>query len=191
MNKSAYYNNLIKTVIDSSDATTWEDAVQEWEISDCDEDEEHESSCICGKENLRYLFTISNIHNHNTLFPIGSSCIKKFGCTNLTTIASLREQLFKLLHAIENESYILLSREYFSRELLRWLHEYDAFPPNCYNRNAPENDYQFLLDMFNKRNKNSITQAQNSKINAIIIHSIKPFLLNFLKNKIKRKNTNE
>mgnify|MGYP006980738705 CR=1 FL=1 len=72
-----YYQNLIKQVIDKSKAATWQDAVQEWEVFDCEEYEALASSCVCGKENLRYLFTIHNTNNGNVLYPIGSSCIKK------------------------------------------------------------------------------------------------------------------
>ena len=74
-----YVQNLIVRVIDASEADTWENAVQEWEIVDCEEDEDLTESCVCGKEELRYLFTIRNVYNGNLLFPIGSSCIKKFG----------------------------------------------------------------------------------------------------------------
>ena len=50
---SSYYNNLIRKVIDASEANTWEDAVREWEIFDCEEDEDCSSACICGKESIR------------------------------------------------------------------------------------------------------------------------------------------
>ena len=69
---SIYVKNLINTVIEKSVNKSWNTAVLEWEIDDVIEDENHESSCICGKENIRYLFTIKNINNQNTLFPIGS-----------------------------------------------------------------------------------------------------------------------
>ena len=67
---SAYYRNLIQRVIDNSESDIWESAVFEWEIFDWEEDETLESSCICGKENLRYLFTIRNTLNGNILYPI-------------------------------------------------------------------------------------------------------------------------
>lgn len=73
---NAYRTNLIQKVLDKSEGNTWNEAVQEWMIDDCEEDDSLESSCICGKEELRYLFTIRNVRNGNTLFPIGSSCIK-------------------------------------------------------------------------------------------------------------------
>lgn len=73
-----YVQNLIVRVINASEADNWENAVQEWEIVDCEEDEDLSESCVCGKEELRYLFTIRNVYNGNLLFPIGSSCIKPF-----------------------------------------------------------------------------------------------------------------
>lgn len=180
---SAYYRNLIQRVIDNSESDIWESAVFEWEIFDWEEDETLESSCICGKENLRYLFTIRNTLNGNILYPIGSSCIKKFERADLDEEAAVKEQLFKLLHAIENNRFLTLSSEFFSRKLLRHLYEIGAFKPTQYNNYNPEEDYQFMLDMFNKRSR---TMKQEKKETAIILNSIKPFLYEMLQNKVRR-----
>ena len=80
---SQYYNNMIKKVLVSSSSDIWDVAVKEWVISDCEEDGSLMSTCVCGKENLRYLFTIKNMITGNNLPPIGSSCIKKFGREDL------------------------------------------------------------------------------------------------------------
>lgn len=42
--------------------------------------------------------------------------------------------------------------------------------------------YQFIMNMFNKRDKKSITGRQQSKINAIIIKQIIPYLKSTLEN---------
>ena len=76
IDRSNYFQTLIKDVMDNSESEYWEDAVTEWEIVDVEEDERLEESCICGKEHLRYLFTIKNQLNGNELYPIGSSCIR-------------------------------------------------------------------------------------------------------------------
>ena len=34
--------------------------------------------CVCIKEHIRYLYTIRNELTGRTIYPIGSSCIKKF-----------------------------------------------------------------------------------------------------------------
>lgn len=182
---SAYYDNLIKNVIDNSTGKTWNDAVKEWEIYDCEEDESACSSCICGKESIRYLYTIKNIVNSNLLYPIGSSCIKKFERDDFKEEISVRESMFKLLHAIKENEYISLTSDLFSRKVLKALLEQGAFKASQYNGFDGENDYQFLLDMFNKRNKDSITGAQHRKIRAILVSSIKPYLIGVLDDKIK------
>ena len=181
---NTYRNNLIQKILDKSEADVWNEAVQEWAIDDCEEDTSLQSACICGKEDLRYLFTIRNIINGNILFPIGSSCIKKFDRDDLNEKANIQEKLFKLLHAIENGNFITLSPEYFSRKLLRYLYDKDVFQANKYNNYDSKVDYEFMLKMFNKKDKDSITLNQQRKINAIIMASIRPYLVELLTNKI-------
>ena len=182
---SRYYENLIATVIDHSEATKWDDAVQEWDLFDWEEDESASSFCTCGKEGLRYLYTIRNHYNGEMLYPIGSCCIKKFNRSDMTSEIDTQEQMFRLLHAIREQKFIPLTTEFFSRNLLLKLKEVGAFAPSAYNGNSGDNDYTFLLDMFNKRDKASISQAQQRKINGIIAFSIKPYLERELANKIR------
>lgn len=181
--ESRYLQTLIKDVMDSSESNSWESAVAEWEISDVEEDELLEESCICGKEHLRYLFTIENKLNGSILYPIGSSCIKKFERDDLKHEVDVKEQLFKLLHAVEENQFLQLSSEFFSRKLLLYLYEIGAFKPTQWNDYEPEKDYRFMLDMFNKRNR---TEKQDKKARAIILGSIKPFLQSELAGKVKR-----
>lgn len=186
MKCSKYQENLILKVINESESREWKNAVNEWRILDCEEDELQNSNCVCGKENIKYLFTIENELNGNKIYPIGSSCIKKFGREDLNEIISVKESMFKLLHAIENNKFIELSSEFFTRKLIRKLYEDGAFKPNEYNKFSPEKDYDFLLKMFNKINKNEITEAQKRKINGLIVGAINPFLKDRLENKIKK-----
>jgi hypothetical protein len=181
---SVNYRNLMQAVMEKSETTDWESAVDEWELDDVEEDETLEESCVCGKESLRYLFTIRNIINGNYLYPIGSSCINRFDRADLAEEAAVKEQLFKLLHSIEERKFITLSSEFFSRKLLRYLYDISAFKATEYNQYEPYNDYQFLLDMFNARNR---TSRQGSKATAIILNSIKPFLQSMLYNKIRNR----
>ena len=176
MNSSPYAKNLIFKVIENSNSTNWEDAVHEWDIVGWDEDTEIQSACICGKENIRYLFTIKNKENGNVLEPIGSQCIKKFDRKELDEITAIYEDLFKLKNALSNNRYISLSSEYFSRKLLKFFYEENVFVASKYNNFNGKKDYKFMLDMFNKRDKNSITNPQQRKINGIIISQIIPFL---------------
>ena len=156
----------------------------EWEIIDCEEDESCSEMCICGKENIKYLYTIKNIYNANILFPIGSSCIKKFQRKDLQEKTATTEAMFKLLHAVGNNQYLQLSSDLFSRKLLKELYDQGAFKATSYNHYNPKNDYDFLLKMFNKRAKNSISTLQQKKITAILLNSIKPFLEQKLRSQI-------
>ena len=65
------------------------------------------------------------------------------------------------------------------------LYEEDAFVPNQYNRFDGFNDYQFMLDMFNKRDKSTITRLQHRKIRGIIVGSIRPYLEKQLADRIR------
>ena len=80
---------LIKKVLENSVSDSWVEAVSEWDIFDCELDYEQQSKCICGKENIKYLFTIKNKSNDLTLFPIGSEGIKKFGRSDLNEIITV------------------------------------------------------------------------------------------------------
>ena len=163
---------------------TWEEAVQEWDIIDCAEDNSLSRSCICGKEQIKYLYRLHNRKTNQWLFPIGSSCIKKFQHKDLQEKTATTEAMFKLLHAVGNNQYPQLSSDLFSRKLLKELYDQGAFKATSYNHYNPKNDYDFLLKMFNKRTKNSISTLQQKKITAILLNSIKPFLEQKLRSQI-------
>jgi len=171
-----HYRLIDQVMANSQDKTSWEIAVSEWEIVDHEEDIEMESQCVCGHEHLRYLFTIENTENGNVLFPIGSSCIKKFERKDLNTQTTVLEKLYQLHHAIEDGEYIVLDSQFFSKNLIKYLYEHDVFLPNQYNQNDSENDYRFLLKMFNKRYKEDITENQSRKIKALIM-TIRAYLV--------------
>ena len=118
-----------------------------------------------------------------SLYPIGSSCIEKFERDDLDYEVDVQMDMYRLAHAMERGERIELTSKYFSKNLLYALYEEGAFAPNKYNRYDGTNDYQFMLDMFNKRNKSEITEQQHRKIRGLIAYSIKPFLRERLKYK--------
>lgn len=65
---------------------------------------------------------------------------------------TVMEGMFRLYRAIRNHERIELSSKYFSKKLLLALYEDGAFSPSRFNNYDGYNDYEFLLDMFNKRN---------------------------------------
>ncbi|NLO86918.1 MAG: hypothetical protein GX096_16040, partial [Clostridiales bacterium] len=134
---------------------------------------------VCGQEGLRYLFNIENDITGSRLFPIGSKCIRRFGRADLDADIAVRQQLFKLLRAVENNSFITLNSELFSRKLLLHLCELGAFAASPHNRFEPKEDYLFMLKMFNLGLKRTLYQKR--KVTAIILQSIKPFLQEMLR----------
>lgn len=176
MSSNSYKENLVKPVLEASVSKVWEIAVQEWDVFECDEDETAETSCVCGKEGIRYLFEIRNRINGNTMYPIGSRCIRRFGNKDLSSQVGVYEKMFKLYDAIKAGVHIELNSRYFTKKLLVYLLDQGAFPATQYNGQDGENDYRFMLDMFNKRDKSAITSSQQRKISAIIAYSLKPFL---------------
>lgn len=178
------FEQLKKVVLEKSCSKNWINAVLEWEIVDADEDESCSSSCVCGKEDIRYLYTIKNLKTGETLFPIGSSCIRKFERSDLNNQTSLTEQLFKLYHAVEENEFLSLSTDLFSRKLLKHLYDEGAFY-SVDERYHEEENYKFLLKMFNKRDKDAITQRQKNKIAAILLNNIKPFVQKKLESKVR------
>lgn len=172
------FDQLVKKVIEKSESNNWNIAKTEWTVFSLVEDTEMSSDCICGQENLRYLYTIKNKLNDNTLFPIGSHCINQFNQSELDEEVSVYRKLFDLLLAVQNKDFIKLNSTYFSRKLLMYLYENNAFQPNKFNHGDPENDYAFLVQMFNKRNQPSYKQQM--KIKALIMKSIIPFAKNLI-----------
>ena len=180
------FENLKRTIIDNSTSKDWKNAVLEWSLVDTEEDEDSESTCICGKENIRYLHRIMNNTNGNILFPIGSSCIHKFERPDLNEEISIKEKLFNLYHAVGNKEFLELSSELFSRKLIKYLYDEGAFDSNSSNYPAYET-YKFFLKMFNKRNKEEISEKQDKKIKAILLNNIKPFVQKRIREKILRR----
>lgn len=175
---------LKERVLELSESSIWEIAVTEWEISNCEEDENCSSQCVCGQTNLKYLFTIHNFKNNNELYYIGSTCIKRFGREDLSSETDVIEKLFVLRHAIEKNKYIELNSTFFSRKLLEYLFNKGAFLPTKYNDYNGEKDYLFMLDMFNKH---TWSENQQRKITAVILNSIKPYLVKNMKEHRKEK----
>lgn len=168
---------LARRVMDASASGDWASAIDEWDVITVEEDPAGDGVCICGQPELVKLFTIKNARNGNILYPIGSSCVNKFGREDLNRTVNLYKDLLTLRLAVEANEPVAMTSEYFSRAVLGYLYEWGAFTPDQWNHGDGENDYWFLTDMFNKRSKDKITQRQRSKIRMLIRNKIEPFIL--------------
>ena len=81
--RNLYTDNLIGTVIGLSVADDWEGARREWEIVGCEVDETHSATCVCGKEGLRYVYTIANTETGETLCI--AEVTRASSCTSCTS----------------------------------------------------------------------------------------------------------
>lgn len=171
------FDVLARRVTDASVSSDWSIAVGEWDVVELKEDPSRDGVCICGQTELVKLFTIKNSRNGEVLYPIGSHCVNQFGREDLNRQVSLYIDLLNLRIAVQKVQPIALTSEYFSRATLGYLYQYGAFTPDQYNDGDGEDDYWFLLDMFNKRKKENITPRQRGKIRALINSKIEPFIL--------------
>lgn len=73
---------LKSALLEKSVSKDINEAVKEWrEVLAYHE--EFTDTCVCGKEKIKFLFEIRNVNNNESLFPIGSQCIKNFGNEDL------------------------------------------------------------------------------------------------------------
>ncbi|MCD5348417.1 hypothetical protein [Agromyces sp. S2-1-8] len=173
---TASFQALVRAVIDDSVANTWADAVLEWEVDGLEEDPRGLGMCVCGQPNLVQLFTIRNTRNGNVLFPIGSKCVHQFEVKELDQQVNVLSDLLRLRTAINDGKFVTLTSEYFTRALLEFLYDEGAFPPDQWNGGDGEVDVDFLLKMFNKRDKDAITPPQRRKIRALLMTKVFPFV---------------
>lgn len=168
----SHFDTLKEVVLRHSKSKVWNEAVTEWEIVRYKVDSEMLSSCVCGQKGLKYLYKIANRVTGDSLFPIGSCCIKKFGCAEMVRYVQVIEERIRLWYKVEDDGFLDLKD--LSRRCLAGLWEDGVFLPNRYNGNNGWNDYDFLLRMFNKRS--DMTSRQKSKVDAILLNEVKPFL---------------
>lgn len=73
------FQYLLEVLVENSVSKIPCVAMREWLPIRLTIDEDRNGKCVCEQKRLKELYTIKNMLNHETLFPIGSSCIKRFG----------------------------------------------------------------------------------------------------------------
>jgi hypothetical protein len=169
------FETLKKVIEDNSVAAHFHDAVHEWAVVAVEEHPDNEGECLCGQQNLLYMYTINNSENQKTLSYIGSQCVHHFKRQDLDAQVSVFSKLLALRRAIDARENITLTSDYFSRALLDWLFTEGAFNSERNGYNG-EQDYAFFVEMFNKHKKEEISDARNRKIWAMLHYQVKPFI---------------
>ncbi len=168
-NYQNYESKFLYPVIYSSESNKWESAAKEWKVIYYGEDEGN--TCICGKEEIKYISRIFNRFNGNELYPIGSRCINKFKSEEMNEDIHACEKAFnktsngisKLREILNKGESIKFNAKLFSKELILYLNNKKALD---------DYDRQFLLEM-RKKERNS---EQEEQINKIIKKSIVPYI---------------
>ena len=164
----------------SSEANTFEEAVNEWDIVDFTIDKSRKGQCLCGQKNLKHCFTIKNTKNGNTLKYVGSDCIAKFGREDLNQKAreltrrdkGVNALIEKALHLGKNKK-LSLRDPLFTPETLQFMYEDGCFVETKFNHGDIQHELDFLLDMINEP---YWTKKQDIKVKAIIREQIYPYL---------------
>lgn len=87
---------LTAVVVDSSEADDWDLARGEWEVVDGDVTPDDDVRCVCMQKPLVYLFKIRNWVTGKEIYPIGSSCVKRF------MVQSMTKDVNRLVRAAQN-----------------------------------------------------------------------------------------
>ena len=154
--------NLPREVVALSCADDFESARYEWDLVDRGIDPTSSQICVCGKEGLKYLFTIRNRETGAKLYPIGSSCIELFGRKDLDQQTNIAIQMYAVLAEYREIGSLKLNGGALTKAVLKQLYEEGCFTPTSFNKGNPETDYQFLVDMFNKRKEPSEKQQRKT-----------------------------
>ncbi|WP_237234481.1 hypothetical protein [Rothia nasisuis] len=166
--------NLPKEVVALSCADDFDAARHEWDLVDRGIDPTSSQNCVCGKEGLKYLFTIRNRETGAELYPIGSSCIELFGRKDLDQQVGITKQMYEVLAEYRETGSLRLNGGAITRAVLRQLYEEGCFPPNDYNHRNPKIDYEFLVERFNQRSEP--TEGQRKKIWVLLNKTVGPYL---------------
>ena len=94
----------------------------------------------------------------------------------MSASVTVLHRLLELRAAFIAQKRVDITSEYFSRAVLAYLWQNGAFPPNEYNRSNGDNDYKFLLDLFNQQHE--FTQKEERKVWVLLNRTIKNFVMN-------------
>ena len=93
-----YLANFTKLIISLSTYDSWEERYSEWKISgehDCGPRKEDRVKCVCGHHGCRYVFELTNKINGESLYPVGTQCIK----TLEDELGEIAERLMRKMQA--------------------------------------------------------------------------------------------
>lgn len=174
-------NDVIQKNVGNKDFA-WEEKTEKWNLCGYKMGGYRFGYCRFEEEGVNYMFVLKEMPVNSQAGSSDTGQGKNPGRKELKEKIDMQTRIFRLLSAVEDHAFLSLSPDLFSGKVLKALYEEGTFPPTKYNRNNGKADYQFLLTMLNKRNKDEITPKQQKKIAAILLNSVKPYLKKKLTN---------
>lgn len=170
---------LKRQVLDNSDSDNWDEAILEWRIGKIEIDNDKQSECYCGQSGIKELNEIVNVYNGQSMFPIGSVCINKFGSIDLSTASNIGVAITKLYNSFIMGERVELKgpKRLFSVKLIDFLYSEGAFSPTESNNNDPQNDHKFLITVYRKRME--LNEEEKDRLNSLINKEIKSFVMKY------------
>lgn len=162
-------NKLAYEIIKKSESKEWKEAVKEWEVDESCRTNESRVACICGKEKIKNKYKLVNKKNKKYIYPVSKKCIKKLGRDELNREVNTIEEMKRLEESIAEGEYLSIESGKLSKKIIDQLYKEGAFEGNKYNKFNGKNDYEFVVKMINKRNKNSISEQEEKKLKAIMM----------------------
>lgn len=172
---------LADQIIEKSVSNSLQRAVREWKVTGCRT--ECDETCVCGQQHIKYAFQIRNKRTGETLYPIGSDCIKKFYGGHMYNEATVIQQIcmladmysekqlsWKKTHktALPLEHYDI--KEGFSRKILEYMYDHNAFRGSKYNHWKPEEDFEFTMHCFNNM---QVNPRQEKKMRVMAMNCVR------------------
>ena len=162
-------NKLAYEIIKKSESKEWKEAVKEWEVDASYRTSEVRATCICGKEKIKNKYKLVNKNNGKYIYPVSKKCIKRLGRDELNREVNIIEEMKRLEESVAEGEYLCIESGKLSKKLIDQLYKEGAFKGNKHNKFSGKNDYEFVVKMINKRNKNSISEQEEKKLKAIMM----------------------
>lgn len=174
---------LKEAVLALSSSKSWSKAKKEWVVISVIHNSVDKEKCICGAQ-IKDLYELQNKLTGKILTPVGSTCISKFGSSELNTSKKNVDRLVVSRSAIlsaEKEG-LVESQELegvvvtFSKKLFYYLYTRGAFPTTVKNNFNPESDYLFLSSAI-ARGISNLSSDDYEYFKELYINCIKPYIL--------------
>lgn len=164
--ESRNFKILSKYVIARSVSNDWEDARNEWVIDHLESTNDPlGGTCICTKTGLHYLYMIKNMYNKKEIFPIGSSCIKLFGRSDLNQSAKALHDAKAIAEWPLKDVISAVNHHFgFSRAVIKYLFEQDVIT-------RPQ--YVWLMAAFNS--KKPLNDEGKKYVTDLVRNQIRPW----------------